>query len=213
MNTPIHPRQDESPLLVAIRHTRVEKPPGMCLGRTPLPLAESYDQERKVILENLRKIPLAGAIIHTSPLERCRILAGDLGSALGYAVQEDPQLLEFDYGLWDGRPWEDIPREETHPWMENWQTHPTPGGESLPMMIERVRAFCADLPGDTPTLAVTHEGVLRCLEYLFAGSGAGAGLENFFERPLPFGVIRRYPLPLCCSSQAAPSRFSFHVER
>lgn len=191
---------DDTPwrLLVAVRHTRVEKPRGICLGRTPLTLARSYLEEQREIAKELRTTgdlpgrPLAGGVIYTSPLERCRTLAGDLGVALGYPVREDSRLLEFDYGLWEGRPWEEIPREETEPWMENWQTRSPPGGESLPEMINRVQTFCEDLPGEGSALAITHEGVLRCLEHLFAHTD----LDDFFRDSLPCGVIRRYRLPL-----------------
>ena len=50
----------------------------------------------------------------------------------------DPRLAEIDFGRWEGRSWDHIPRDDIDPWAAGTEDH-APGGESLRMLWERVR--------------------------------------------------------------------------
>ena len=66
----------------------------------------------------------------TSPLRRCRETAEVIAAPWGMTVDDEPGLIEMDYGEWDERPLADLPRDV---W-ESWQRDPDfapPGGETL----------------------------------------------------------------------------------
>ena len=89
--------------LYLIRHPRPLIAPGVCYGRLdvaaedPLPIAAA-----------LRALLPAGAPVWSSPLQRCRLLAGHLRPQ----PRLDERLQEIDFGDWEGQAWDDIPRQE-----------------------------------------------------------------------------------------------------
>ena len=141
-----------------MRHPAAAVAAGTCYGRLDLPLADPAAAAALAA----RLAGLGGAA-WSSPAQRCRAVAVALGPH-----RLDARLLELDFGAWEGRPWDDVPR----PALDRWAADPAgfapPGGESGAALVARVTAFAASLPlGDH--VVVTHGGPLKVLSALLRG--------------------------------------------
>ncbi|MCQ4158833.1 histidine phosphatase family protein [Roseomonas sp. GC11] len=140
-----------------VRHGPIALPPGHCYGRlevAPLPCPPPA-------------LPpaLAGAPVFASPARRCRPLAEAL--AAGQPVRWDARLLELDFGAWEGQPWDAVPRAALDAWAADPWGFAPPGGESAAALVERIRAFRADLP--ERAIIIAHGGPLKVLAALLRG--------------------------------------------
>ncbi|MDE3197005.1 MAG: histidine phosphatase family protein [Acidobacteriota bacterium] len=145
-------------MLYLIRHGETEwSLSGAHTGRTDLPLTKAGEEKAKRIREKLGGRPFS--LVLTSPLTRARRtceIAGYLDAA-----QVDPNLLEWNYGDYEGRTTAQI-REER----PDWQLFRdgVPNGETIEGVAARaetviVRALAAG--GDVALFA--HGHILRIL--------------------------------------------------
>jgi probable phosphoglycerate mutase len=141
---------------------------GQHTGRTDLAL--TTEGERQAALLGQRLARRKFALVLTSPLRRaretCRLVG--LGSA-----QDDPDLMEWDYGAYEGRTAAEI-RAEVPGWTI-WDGE-VRGGESAAQVgarADRVIARCANVEGDVALFA--HGHVLRILAARWLGLPASAG--------------------------------------
>ena len=99
----------------------------------------------------------------------------------GLPVQVLPGLIEMDFGLWEGRRWDDVPRHELDEWSADFHHARPHGGESVAQLLARARAALdAATAGPAPVLAVTHAGIIKAA---LAATGSGAG----WKAEIPFG--------------------------
>lgn len=68
----------------------------------------------------------------------------------------------MDFGAWEGRPWEAIPRAEIDAWAADVAGYAPPGGESPRALQQRALEFVAGL-AVAEAVIVTHAGVIRTL--------------------------------------------------
>ncbi|MGY0037023.1 histidine phosphatase family protein [Pedobacter sp. NJ-S-72] len=61
-----------------IRHTTPLIKKGLIYGRTDVPLADSFTQEKDSVL---KQIPVDLDVVYSSPSFRCKVLAGEISSA------------------------------------------------------------------------------------------------------------------------------------
>jgi len=151
--------------LYLVRHPRPEVPAGHCYGRSDLAVNES-DVER--VLAALAGQGLPGAMsVYASPLARSAVLAQRLSPAPAF----DARLAEMDFGEWEMRCWDDIPRSEIDAWSADLLHYRPGGGESVMDVATRVAGFAADLrhAGHTDVLVVCHAGTMRLLHSLHLG--------------------------------------------
>tara|TARA_R110002073_G_scaffold18564_10_gene68614 strand:+ start:8346 stop:8867 length:522 start_codon:yes stop_codon:yes gene_type:complete len=155
--------------LILLRHTRPEGADGICYGRTDLPLAAGFEAD---VARLLAELPAITRIL-SSPLSRCLRLARAIADARGHTVEIDDRLIEMDFGQWENRPWDDIPREQIDAWLMDFDHARPHGGESVTQLSSRARAgFDAAVAGPVPALAVTHAGVIKAA---MAATGAPKG--------------------------------------
>lgn len=136
-----------------IRHPKPIVDPGICYGRLDL-AAENVAE----VAARLRAELPPGLPVWSSPLRRCRELAEQLQAAPGI----DARLAEMDFGAWEGRPWDAIPRGEIDAWAADVAGYAPPGGESPRQLQQRALAFVAELTVPEAVI-VTHAGVIRVL--------------------------------------------------
>lgn len=140
--------------LTLYRHPSVSAR-GICYGRSDVRLAPRHAQQ---IAKALHAAPVARRVI-ASPSTRCRGLAEALCQARKLPPPEyDERLLELDFGAWEGRPWTEIPRDESDPWAEDPIRRAPPGGECFADLQSRV---VAALTGLSDVIVVTHAGPIR----------------------------------------------------
>ena len=152
-------RHGETEWSATLRHT----------GRTDVPLTDAGRSQARLLGERLRGRVITRVL--TSPLQRavetCR-LAG-----LGGRAEIRPELMEWDYGEYEGLTTVEI--RETVPGWTVW-THPTPGGETAAQVGDRVDQVVEDLAtldGDAAVFA--HGHLLRVLAARWIGLEAEHG--------------------------------------
>jgi probable phosphoglycerate mutase len=146
------------PCLVLLRHGATEwSRNGRHTGRTDLPLLEEGRAQARAAGDFLRAQGFVFAAVRTSPLQR----AAETCALAGFRGEPDPDLLEWDYGDYEGRTSADIAAE-----VPDWTlwTHGVRGGEragDVGRRVDRVIARARQEVGDT--LCVAHGHVLRVL--------------------------------------------------
>lgn len=171
-------------LLVLVRHTRPDVRPGICYGQLDVPLAESAPQDLNA---SLQQIPTASRVI-ASPTQRCRLLADAVVERDGLSVEEDARLLELDFGIWEGRPWQKIGETALNAWAQDIWRYAPGGGEALCDLWARVDAFRQELWGAalSSVVIISHHGPLRALH----AQCTGRSHEKMFELSFEFGEAR-----------------------
>ena len=142
-----------------IRHTTPNVAKGICYGQTDLDITESFEEEvasiRPFLPENI-------ATVYSSPLQRCRKLAEALFPKKNIEWQKD--LMELNCGTWEMQVWNEIPKEEMQPWLDDFINIVVPEGESYLQMHERVINRFQEIAQESkPAVIVAHGGVLRSI--------------------------------------------------
>jgi broad specificity phosphatase PhoE len=151
-------------------------------GRTDLPLNESGEARARQIGERLGRFSFSR--VFTSPLRRASRTCELAG--FGPVASVDPDLVEWDYGRFEGKLTRDILKER--PGWEMFRDG-CPDGE-LPQdvaaradrFIARVRAIEGDV------LAFSSAHIIRMIAARWLGLPPGAG-RFFFCRPASVGVL------------------------
>ncbi|MCJ0764943.1 histidine phosphatase family protein [Variovorax terrae] len=159
-----------------IRHARPQVDSGVCYGRLDLPAdAAATSQAAHALADALP----AGLAVITSPLQRCRQLADALlARRPDLGARSDARLAEMDFGAWEGRAWDAIPRAELDAWTGQFAQYRAGGtGESVHQFMERVAAALEEARSGAQDRAwITHAGVIKAVGLLNQGR-AGRELE------------------------------------
>lgn len=159
--------------LTLLRHTRPAVS-GVCYGASDVALAPGFAAEAAAVLDRLA--PAARLV--TSPLGRCRRLADLLATRWQVPLAVDARWQEMDFGRWEGLSWDAVPRPELDLWAADLHDARPHGGESVAMLLDRVRAALATIAADT--LVVTHAGPIRA-------ALVATGDADGWRRDVPFG--------------------------
>ena len=132
---------------------------GRIQGRADPPLAENVSVRLPEACQGMR--------IVTSPLRRCVQTAALLGAP---DAPREPRLVEMDWGEWEGETIAALRERLGEEMRENeargLDLRP-PNGESPREVLLRVQTWLREVA--TPTLAVTHRGVIRAVLALATG--------------------------------------------
>jgi broad specificity phosphatase PhoE len=148
---------------------------GQHTGRTDLPLTAQGEQNARCLGERLAG--LQPARVFTSPLERARRTCELAG--FGSVANIDPDLVEWDYGAYEGKTPAEIRRERP-----GWEIFRDgcPGGESLAQVaaradrvVVRLRAIGADV------LVFSSGHLLRVLAARWLALDGALGRYFFLE--------------------------------
>jgi len=166
--------------IVVVRHGATEwSTSGQHTGVTDLPLLPGGEDDARRLRSALDSRPITHAFV--SPLIRARRtaeLAGLFDGSIQTAIE--PDLVEVDYGRWEGRTTPEIGDELGHPW-SLWVDGTEPGdspGESLDQVAERVDRVldrARPLLDDGDVALVAHGHVLRILTARWLGFGPERG--------------------------------------
>ena len=148
---------------------------GQHTGRTDLPLTERGEREARQL--GVRLQPLKVARVFSSPLQRAHQTAELAG--FSSALEIDADLMEWDYGEYEGRRTADILIERP-----GWRLFENgcPGGETVDAIgaradrvVARVRACAGDV------LLFAHRDILRVLAARWLGMDAREGRSFYLS--------------------------------
>ena len=142
---------------------------GQHTGRTDVPLTERGERNARALGERLRGLTVAR--VFTSPLQRAMRTCELAG--FGAAAEIDPDLVEWDYGQYEGRR-----SAEIHVERPDWQLFRDgcPGGESpgqIGARADRVVGRVRAVKGDVLVFSSGH--FLRVLAARWLGLDAAGG--------------------------------------
>ncbi len=166
--------------VVVVRHGQTEwSRSGQHTGRTDLPLLPDGEDDAR----RLRPVLAGRSIAHAfvSPLARARRTA-ELAGLFDDGVHTvlEPDLVEVDYGGYEGRTTPEI-RAQVHGRWSLWADGTVPGetpGETLAQVAERVDRVLTrvrPLLADGDVALVAHGHVLRILTARWLGLGPESG--------------------------------------
>jgi alpha-ribazole phosphatase len=149
-----------------VRHPQPDVGHGVCYGASDVGVAE---HEIARVHASLRAAGLPrGMPVHASPLQRCSHLAQRLQAR---TLHLDARLAEMNFGTWEMRAWDSIPRAEVDAWAADLLHYRPGGAECVLDVARRVAAFTDDLrrSGDAEALLICHAGTIRLLSAMRAG--------------------------------------------
>jgi alpha-ribazole phosphatase len=126
--------------IMLVRHTEIGLEPGIVYGRTDVPLAATFDDEKLDVATRVAHFwPDGPTSVFASPATRAKRLAEHLVSSHEnplvneLPIRFDDRLLEVSFGAWEMRRWDEIDRVELDAWMSDFEnvrppSDPTPGG-------------------------------------------------------------------------------------
>ena len=190
-----------------IRHGETEwAKSGRHTGRTDIPLTDAGREQAGFLLPIFDEVKFER--IFSSPLQRALETAKLAG--LSSRVEVDKDLLEWDYGDYEGLTTEQI-RDKVPSWSV-W-THPCPNGETLDQISQRADRVVAKLRSAEGNVAIfSHGHFLRVLVASWIGLSAAHGKHFLlgtstlsilsYEHEVP--VIRTWNGPLITAACAIP---------
>jgi alpha-ribazole phosphatase len=168
-----------------VRHTETVCEKGICYGQSDVGIREPYSAVFETILKQLPQ----DAVLYSSPLQRCIILAKHISENTKIdSIIEDSRLMEMHFGDWELKSWDAIPREVLDPWMEDFVTVNVPNGESFVDLDNRVRVFLNDELAKNhakPIIIVAHSGVIRSILCKINN----LPLQDAFKTQLDYGAV------------------------
>src|SRR5437588_181544 len=151
-------------------------------GRTDLPLNERGEEHARQLSELLR--PFSFARVFTSPLRRAARTCELAG--FGGRAEADHDLVEWDYGPFEGMLTRDILKERP-----GWELYRDggPGGESPDAVAARADRFLGRVRGgEGDVLAFSSGHIIRMIAARWLGLPPAAG-RFFYCDPASVGVL------------------------
>lgn len=185
---------DTLPIIYLARHGETAWTlSGQHTGLTDLPLTERGEQTARRLSARLKGLTFAQVL--TSPLQRARRTCELAG--FGSIAATDPDLVEWDYGQYEGRRSDDI-RKERPDW--NLFRDGCPGGETpqqVSARADRVVSWVRAIMGDVLIFTSGHfirvlaarwlgiEPTINSRYFMLSTASLSAlGYENDFSRPV-----------------------------
>lgn len=169
--------------LYLLRHTRLAIAHGICYGHADVTVSKDFTADLQKVRKKL--IGIEFDAVYSSPLSRCHKLAEALAPG---RVALDARLLELNFGHWELKRWDEIPRAEFDTWARDFQTLSPPGGESFAELQERAQHFVSELKvrhAQQNVLAVAHGGLIRAL----LAQTLSLPLESLFQLEIDYGSV------------------------
>ncbi|MCM3875347.1 MAG: histidine phosphatase family protein [Thermoanaerobaculia bacterium] len=136
-------------------------------SRFDTPLSETGRRQAECLAARLAGEQIDA--VWASPMIRARETAAAVAAVLGLGVSLDPDLVEFDWGAWSGRPYDGEVEKEVSGVRARWRAGETElspsGGESPARVALRADRFLARLLSSGPRapLVVAHGRFNRIL--------------------------------------------------
>ncbi len=160
---------------------------GRLQGRSGVELNETGKRQAQAAADYFKAMKVRR--LYGSELPRARETAHFISRACRLSLEEDARLNEIYFGDWEGLPHQTIQNqypELYRNWMELKADFMAPGGETVQVVLERVRSFFAELKHLSETvIAVSHGGPIRLLLLELLGEP----LHKFRSLPIEPGSV------------------------
>jgi alpha-ribazole phosphatase len=178
-----------------LRHPQPEVPAGLCYGQLDVAPVETalHSTAQRLVTE----LPM-GAVVWTSPLQRCELLAYTVKALRpDLIIKTDLRIAEMHFGAWEGRLWDHLGQAEITAWTDDFLDHAPGAGESVRQLLLRVEAAWCDTAqflhnsSGAAVVWITHAGVVRALACLAGGRAGWAALTaaDWPRESLAFGEL------------------------
>ena len=175
--------------LILIRHPAVAVDPGVCYGRSDVPLAADPRACVSTLTNRFAQLDApVPALTLASPLSRCASVAQAWAAHHGCAWHTDTRLQEMDFGAWEQQRWDAIDRALLDEWAADLHHARAHGGESVAQFSVRVHEWFAGVQArhdGACVHVVTHAGVIRVL----ASLALAVPLENCLSWSIDFAGV------------------------
>jgi broad specificity phosphatase PhoE len=159
--------------VILVRHGQTEwNKRDIFRGRKDIPLDESGKRQALLTAKSLAQMDLSVKAIYTSPLQRAVETAKNIATIFGLDVIARNELIEFDYGQWEGRSVDEVKKEFPQMysyWLNNPAQLIIPGAETLEQVRKRVndgiKTILRESQGDTVIVGhkLTNKIIIGCL--------------------------------------------------
>lgn len=173
----------------------------MCYGALDLPADPTATTDSAQRLA--ARLPQRLSVWH-SPLQRCELLAYTfIGLRPDLTLKSVPELVEFNFGRWEGCAWDAIARADIDAWTAQFADYRPGGGDNLKEMLARVTSALraaqqerAEEAEGTDVLWITHAGVARCVQWLLHAAPGALPRADQWPRSAPgYGEWVCFALP------------------
>ena len=153
--------------LILVRHGETEwNEKSIFRGREDIPLNDTGIRQAYAAADRLSAYKIDS--IYSSPLNRALETAQIIGTQFGIRAKAEDDLVDFDFGEWQGAAKENIEKlfpELYTKWMKEPQAVRIPGGETLDLVKIRVSRVLNRLPaaGGGDIIIVSHRVILKVL--------------------------------------------------
>ena len=156
-------------------------------GQGDVRLTDLGRQQSAAFAGRFQHLTLSG--IYSSDLYRCRVAADQIALLQNVEPEYREDLRELHIGEWQGKPWQQIQREDPELWqarLDDIVNVAPPGGESLLQLAQRVRPAIKQIIAahvGEDVVIVAHGGVNRVILL----DAIGAPLDRLFNVEQDFG--------------------------
>ncbi len=153
--------------IILVRHGETEwNVKEVFRGRIDIELNETGIKQAQLLAEYLSNLKIAA--IYSSPLKRALKTAGIIASHHKFGVEITPDLIDFNYGEWQGLPHQEVKdkyKELYGEWINSPHLLKTPFGESLNDVRERAIGVVRDVIAkyEGTVVLVSHRVVNKVL--------------------------------------------------
>lgn len=154
--------------LYLIRHGETKlNEKGVYYGWTDCSLSEKGLQQAEELSDILQGV--AFDVVVSSTLERAVTTAAIVSGASPEDIICDERLKELNFGEWEGLHFSEVKqkhRDKWELWGRNWESEPTPSGESFGNMYGRVKDCMEEILdrySGKRILIVSHQGSMRII--------------------------------------------------
>ena len=175
-------------ILWTIRHTKPYNPNDVCYGRLDFDVSPTFEEESDGALKALLGAGAKPTRMFTSPLLRCLRLAEKAEKATGLTMEKREEIIEMNFGSWEGQKLTAVPRPEMAAWKSDWRGFRFPTGESFHDVDKRVETLLDTLDDDGEYLWISHAGVIAALQHF----ACGLPDEVFVEGMFSYAMVTRF---------------------
>lgn len=130
-------------------------------GRTDCEVSERGEKQLECLAEHFKNIPIEA--IYSSPLKRTLSTAAAVNKYHNLPIQKDEGLIEINGGVWEGKPWADLPKlypVEYGLWKNRMEDFYIEDGEKMTEVFDRMKSAMDRIAAENEgkTIAVVSHG-------------------------------------------------------